>query len=277
MYGMFFLMIAGGMAMLVAALPSIRSILQALGSGALWVRWLWLQRLILLFLAAYGAFGAAHFPTAATIPEIIVAAILLAGGMFVLIVARLSNSTTRDIIRIASLERDVMHDPLTGVYNRRYLGRRLDEELSRAHRSGKALSALMVDLDHFKHVNDTYGHDVGDQVLRHVSALMMSIVRTDEVVTRYGGEEFVILAPDSPSGDASNLGERLLQHIRRQNIPLPNGETLSVTASIGIATSETGECQTTLLRRADEALYHAKRSGRDRLSIAGEFQQSSSA
>lgn len=273
MYGMFFLLIAGGMAMIAAALPSIRSILHALGSGALQRRWLWLQRLIVIFLVGYAAFGAAHIPMQVTIPDMIVAAILLAGGAFVLIVARLSDMTTRDIIRIASLERDVMRDPLTGVYNRRYLDGRLDEELSRARRSGSPLSALMVDLDHFKHVNDTYGHDVGDQVLRHVSALMENIVRTSDVVTRYGGEEFVILAPDSPSGDARHLGERLLHHIRDQTMSLFDGKALPVTASIGVATLKTDESQSAFLRRMDEALYHAKRSGRDRLCIAGQLEQ----
>lgn len=274
---MFFLMIAGGMAMIAAALPSIRSILHTLGSGTLQVRWLWLRRLIVMFLVGYAVLGAAHIHTEVKIPDIIVAAILLAGGAFVLIVARLSDMTTGDIIRIASLERDVMHDPLTGIYNRRYLDGRLDEELSRARRSGNPLSALMVDLDHFKHVNDTYGHEVGDQVLRHVSALMVSMVRTNDVVTRYGGEEFVILAPDSPSGDASHLGERLLRHIRGQNIPLLDGQTLPITASIGIATLQTDECQSAFLRRADEAMYHAKRSGRDRLWIAGQLEQRASA
>lgn len=270
-------MIAGGMAMIAAALPSIRSILHALGSGALQVRWLWLRRLIFAFLAGYAVFGAAHVPMIVTIPDLIVASILLAGGAFVLIVARLSEMTTRDIIRIASLERDVMHDSLTGVYNRRYLDGRLAEELSRAHRTGCALSALLVDLDHFKHVNDAYGHDVGDQVLRHVSGLMASIVRTNDVVARYGGEEFVILAVDSKSADASLLGERLLQRIRSEDIVLLDGNTLSVTASIGIATSATDDCESTFLRRADEALYQAKRSGRDRLCVAGEACQLASA
>lgn len=229
-----------------------------------------------MFLAGYAVFGATHVPLIVTIPDLIVASILLAGGAFVLIVARLSDMTTRDIIRIASLERDVMHDPLTGVYNRRYLDGRLAEELSRADRTGCALSALMIDLDHFKHVNDAYGHDVGDQVLRHVSSLMASIVRTNDVVARYGGEEFIILAVDSKPADASLLGERLLQRIRSEDITLLDGNSLSVTASIGIATSEANDCQSTLLRRADEALYEAKRSGRDQLRIAGQTGQDAS-
>lgn len=264
----FLTMVIGGMGLLAASLPSIRSILRTLGAGRLRVSWAWLHRLILGFLFGYGVFGAAHFGMATTKADLIVAAILLSGGAFVLIVARLSDMTTSDIVRIASLERDVMRDPMTGAYNRRYLDSRLDEEISRVRRSNGSLSALMIDLDHFKDVNDIYGHQIGDEVIRHVSSLIMSQIRVSDIMVRYGGEEFLVLAPDSAPADAAELGNRLLHHIRSQCLTLPTGAILPATASIGIATLGDAETQGSFLRRADEALYDAKRAGRNTMCFA---------
>lgn len=264
----FLTMVVGGIVLLVASLPSIQSILRTLGAGRLRARWTWLHRLILGFLAGYGAFGAAHYGMATTQADLIVAAILLAGGGFVLMVARLSDMTTRDIVRIASLEHDIMRDPMTGAYNRRYLESQLDEEISRARRSNCSLSALMIDLDHFKHVNDTYGHQIGDDVIRHVSSLIMSQIRVSDILVRYGGEEFLVLTPDSASADANDLGNRLLHHIRSQSLTLPTGTILAATASIGVATLGDADTQAAFLRRADEALYEAKRAGRDTVHLA---------
>ncbi|WBQ17588.1 GGDEF domain-containing protein [Sphingobium yanoikuyae] len=268
MQEIFLSMIVAGMGLLCASLPSIRSILRTLGSGRLRARWEWLRRLIAAFLVGYAAFGIAHIGMQTSAADLIVAAILLSGGAFVLIVARLSEMTTNDIVRIASLERDVMRDPMTGVYNRRYLDSRLDEEISRARRSHSPLSALMVDLDHFKHINDTYGHPVGDEVIRHVSALIMSQVRVSDIMVRYGGEEFLVIATDSALEEVSALGDRLLVQLRSHGVALANGQSLPVTASIGAALLEDAETQGVFLHRADEALYEAKRTGRNRMCIA---------
>lgn len=264
----FILLIMLGMGCLLASLSSLRSILVTLGEGPLRRRWQWLYRLAVLFTVSYPIIAAIHIGLATTDADLFVGLILALMGVAGLLIARLSAMTTKDLVRIAALERDVMRDPLTGLLNRRYLDSRLDEEIQRARRSGLPLSLLMIDLDHFKHVNDRYGHIVGDQVLRHVSSLVVSLVRVSDMVVRYGGEEFLVIAPDSALEDATHLGDRLLYHLRNHEVPLPNGEPLSVTASIGAASLHDGENQISFLRRADMALYEAKGQGRDRLCIA---------
>lgn len=185
-----------------------------------------------------------------------------------MIVARLSHLTTNDIVRITALERDVMRDPLTGVFNRRYLDAKLDEETSRSRRSGQPLSTLILDLDHFKHINDTYGHPVGDQVIRHVCTLIGEQIRTADTVVRYGGEEFVVVAPDSTVEAAAALGGRMVGYLSERALTLQDGTRLSVTASIGAAQYEPGESSIEFLARADSALYAAKRSGRNCVHVA---------
>jgi diguanylate cyclase (GGDEF)-like protein len=262
------LMILTGMVLLAAALPSISSILGKMGKGNLRTAWRCLRAMIILFLAGYAGFAFLLLGAPVTAAELIVSAILMAGGAFVLIVARLSHLTTNDIVRIAALERDVMRDPLTGVFNRRYLDAKLDEETSRSRRSGQPLSTLVIDLDHFKHINDTYGHPIGDQVIRHVCALIAGQIRTVDTVVRYGGEEFVVVAPDSPIEAAAALGNRMISSLNERILTLPDGTSLAVTASIGAAQYEPGETCLDFLARADGALYEAKRGGRNRLHIA---------
>lgn len=113
--------------------------------------------------------------------------IFLGGGVFVWSVARLSFRTTRDVVRIAALERELTLDPLTGVFNRRFLNVKLEEEVFRARASGRSLSILIIDLDSFKCVNDTYGHMTGDLVLVHVGQVIASLSGADQTVIRYGG------------------------------------------------------------------------------------------
>lgn len=262
-----FLMVLVGMVFLAASLPSISSILRSLGSGQLFRGWQFLRVLILIFLAGYACFGVLLFQLQTTTSELIVSPILMAGGGFVLVVARLSHLTTKDILRITALEREVMRDALTGAFNRRYLDAKLDEEIRRAHRPNRPLSTLMLDLDHFKHINDTYGHPVGDQVIQHVCRLISSELRVTDTIIRYGGEEFVVVAPDSDIEAASALGNRLLHHICARTLDLPDGKTITVTVSIGVAQFKLGETAERLLSRADEALYAAKRNGRNRLEV----------
>ncbi len=265
---LFILLIGFGTGCLAASLFSLKSILNMLGEGPLRQRWQWLYKLAVLFTVSYPIFAAIHIGLATTDADVFVGGILALMGLAALLVSRLSAMTTKDLVRIASLERDVMRDPLTGLLNRRYLDSRLDEEIERARRSGLPLSLLMIDLDHFKHINDSYGHIVGDQVLRHVSSLVVSIVRMSDMVVRYGGEEFLVIAPNSALEDATHLGDRLLHHLRNYEVPLPNGEPLKVTASIGAASLCGDENLVNFLRRADVALYDAKGQGRDRLCIA---------
>ena len=154
-------------------------------------------------------------------------------------------------------------DPLTGVFNRR----RLEEEASRLEarsiRTGDPLAVMMIDVDHFKKVNDRYGHQVGDEVLRHVAKTIGAAIRTDDYFARYGGEEFCILLPSTTKDEAYVLGERLRQAYA-DNPFVIDGQRLQSTISIGIADSvDVGKAFKSLVLAADEALYDAKQAGRN--------------
>lgn len=163
-----------------------------------------------------------------------------------------------------------VRDPLTQAYNRGYLDKRLDEELAFSNRHGTELSVLLLDVDHFKNVNDSYGHQAGDAVLRVLAALLKRIVRTEDVVARYGGEEFAVVARGINARNAFIFAERIRKTFAATRIPW-EGDYIAVTLSIGIATSRVDRkfaTPATLLAVADEALYAAKERGRNR-SVAG--------
>ena len=157
-------------------------------------------------------------------------------------------------------------DPLTGCLNRRSLLDRLEGEFERARRYGLALSVLMVDIDHFKQVNDTHGHLVGDEVLRNVGALLRQELRNVDVIARYGGEEFIAVLPETPFDGARVLADRIRAAIAARPFKSDEGE-FTVTASIGVTALNKDEMQTPedVLARVDEALYRAKNSGRNQV------------
>ncbi len=156
-------------------------------------------------------------------------------------------------------------DPLTRIGNRRRLEQALEEEISRVERSGTRLSALMADLDHFKRVNDTYGHGAGDKVLQTFADILRRHTRPTDVLGRYGGEEFVVLMPNTARDQALISAERLRLTLASTMIA-PLAEPITV--SIGAVEFVPGESGDAFLRRVDEALYEAKRSGRNRVLAA---------
>ncbi len=151
-------------------------------------------------------------------------------------------------------------DQLTGVGNRRRLDQAIATEISRANRSGEKCSAIMVDLDHFKKVNDTYGHKSGDKVLASFGHLLRREVRATDIVTRFGGEEFVVLMPNTNLEEAIAVADRIRDAQAANSID-PLGSP--VTASFGVVELAAGEQSDALLSQLDKALYSAKRSGRD--------------
>ncbi len=160
-------------------------------------------------------------------------------------------------------------DPLTGLFNRRYMIRHIENLRQARHSDTEPIAALMVDIDHFKSVNDTYGHDVGDKVLQAVANQMRGRLRPGDVLSRHGGEEFLVVLPAADRALASSVAERLRQSIADMSIPLPNGATpLRVTVSIGL-TLDLGKALSVddVIKRADEALYQAKREGRNRVVV----------
>ncbi len=170
----------------------------------------------------------------------------------------------------ARLETLSIKDSLTGLYNRRHLDVVLVRELQHMQRYHVPMALMMIDLDHFKRVNDTYGHAMGDEVLRNVSRLIASSVRATDFVARFGGEEILLVLPHTSGAAAADLAERL--RVRIGDLPhSSNGETVRCTASFGIAAflpSEAPLQVDALLQRADEALYAAKHAGRNRVSVA---------
>jgi two-component system cell cycle response regulator len=161
-------------------------------------------------------------------------------------------------------------DPLTGLYNRHYLIAHLNHKIIELSETDKPLSILMIDIDHFKRVNDTYGHPFGDEVLRGVAQGISGGLRDSDMVARYGGEEFVVVMPDTTAGEALTVAERLRLEVAGLAFPVPGkDDELSMTVSIGAATSSYGfESAESLMERSDQALYGAKRAGRNSTVVA---------
>jgi diguanylate cyclase (GGDEF)-like protein len=184
----------------------------------------------------------------------------------------LANSVVLDVEN-ARLYRMAITDSLTGLFNRQHLAERLKEEVDRAHRYDVPLGLLMADLDHFKQVNDRYGHAAGDHVLEHVAKRLASVTREVDLVARYGGEEFIALLPNTGRDGAEQAARRIITAIRESPAEV-NGQPFPLTISIGGAILGLREEPRDLLARADAALYQAKSEGRDRyvfnwLSFAG--------
>jgi diguanylate cyclase (GGDEF)-like protein len=180
----------------------------------------------------------------------------------------LENTVNREHILISGFT-----DPLTELHNRRYLDRRLNEELARAGRYRQPLSCLFIDADHFKQINDTYGHQAGDIALRELANRIRSQLRASDIAARFGGEEFALLLPQTSLNEALMLAERIRLEVNSQPISLDDGSSLALSVSIGVSetlplsnkTQQQADGEQ-LLVNADQALYTAKASGRNRIA-----------
>jgi two-component system, cell cycle response regulator len=159
-------------------------------------------------------------------------------------------------------------DPLTGLYNRRYMESHVGTLIERSAARGKSLSVLILDIDYFKSINDSFGHDAGDDVLREFAERLKASIRGIDLACRYGGEEFVVVMPDTDLGIAAMVAERIRRRIAGEPFPIEAGKrTIEVTISVGISARMGAQDNATLmLKRADEALYRAKRDGRNRVA-----------
>jgi diguanylate cyclase (GGDEF)-like protein/PAS domain S-box-containing protein len=159
-----------------------------------------------------------------------------------------------------------LRDPLTRLYNRRYLEESLGKELDRAQRKQQFIGIIMIDIDHFKNFNDTYGHSVGDLVLKEVGNYLLSQIRQYDLACRYGGEELVIVMPDTTIGDTVMRAEEIRVGIKQLNLKYDEQEIESITVSIGVSCfPDDGITSEQLIQAADKALYQAKEEGRDRV------------
>ena len=177
------------------------------------------------------------------------------------------------IVRNRSLSEVSSKDSLTGLYNRWFVIEKLDSELNRSLRHGSPMSLLMLDIDHFKRINDTWGHTAGDQVLQSIGKLLRESCRVYDVAGRYGGEEFCIVLPETKPGNTTIVAERIRQRLESTELTCGDA-SIVVTASIGIAGLEAPAEEilspAVLIERADRALYSAKSRGRNRIEMWGD-------
>jgi diguanylate cyclase (GGDEF)-like protein len=167
----------------------------------------------------------------------------------------------------SKLRAQAIHDPLTDLFNRRYLDETLDRELARAAREGYPLCVIMLDIDHFKRMNDAYGHEAGDLVLKALARTLLASNRRGDFACRFGGEEFVVVMPNIPMDTAFRRAEELRTTLNSLNVPY-DGYNLMITISMGIACyPASGEDRESLLRAADRAMYAAKEAGRDYIQV----------
>jgi diguanylate cyclase (GGDEF)-like protein len=176
----------------------------------------------------------------------------------------ISNLRLREALRLQAVR-----DPLTGLYNRRYMQEFLERELQRAVRRRRPVAVLMLDLDHFKRYNDTFGHSAGDKALAAVGETLLRAVREEDVACRYGGEEFTVIMAECTMQQATMRAEEIRRNVKECRIASGDERGAHLTASIGIAVfGETTDRMDLLLKFADDALYQAKRTGRDRVVVA---------
>ena len=263
-----------GIALLIVTLIPLRKLMHELPHGSIRRLWQILSGMILFFIATYIVIAMQFRAQNDFLSKEIICILLFLGSLFVLMVCTLSLQTARDIKRIYTLEMENITDPLMSINNRRHLDKKLEEEFSKAARYDLAFSILMIDIDHFKNINDTYGHDTGDLVLKKLGILINTLVRETDTVARYGGEEIMLLCPLTDGHHAAWLAERLRRKIEKYVMASSDMENESkeifVTVSIGVAEfSSDLFCCTDLVKRADEAMYRAKDEGRNRVCVYG--------
>lgn len=266
------LLVGLGVILLGAALFPMNAIIRRLPGGILRKRWLLLLSFTILFLLSYIAFAIAFWNQFNGWVDLIVPGVFFFGACFVWLISSLSLQTAIDIRRIYRLEEENITDSLTGTYNRRYLERRLGEEFSYARQFGSPLSILMIDIDHFKLINDTAGHFAGDQVIAQLAKTMQMAIRGSDVLVRYGGDEFVIIALNTSTEAAGAFAEKIVKRVHSQKLSV-NNETnsimeISLSISIGVASlSDEITDINQIIQNADKALYCAKNEGRNRVRV----------
>jgi len=176
-----------------------------------------------------------------------------------------ANLNLREKLRLQSIR-----DPLTKLFNRRYMEESLERELRRSIRRGLPLAVLMIDVDQFKHFNDSFGHEAGDELLRELARLFESQLRAEDIACRYGGEEFMMILPEAPLEAARERAEQLRRAASEFQLQYRGDKLERVSVSIGVSCyPERGTSGEALLRSADQAVYRAKQEGRNRVILGG--------
>lgn len=266
-------LVFAGALILIGALVPVRRLIERLPSGTVRNRWYVMAALIVLFLIGYLGYATSFWNSHSNLLDLIVPTVFFFGACFVLLSVALSLQTAIDVMRISLLEQETATDFLTGVFNRRHMDRRLGEEVASARRYRFPLSVLLLDIDHFKQINDKHGHQAGDHVLVALAAIVAQELRESDILARYGGEEFLVMTPHTPLLGATDVAEQLRKRIESHDFSLPKElggiHGIRVTASIGVASFGDGvDSRERLIHAADENLYRAKQEGRNRV-IAG--------
>ncbi len=263
-----------GVGLLCFSLFPLQRLMEQLPAGTLRKRWNDLRSLIGFFIIGYVGYIFLYSIQFNDKFNLIVPAVFFYGAVMIMFVGTLALQTTDEIKRTATLQHENITDHLIGINNRRYLDRRIEEEVSRARRYTLPLSMLLLDIDHFKAVNDNYGHLAGDLVLSKLGKLLLKRVRDTDLLARYGGEEIAILAPQTSTSAAVDLAERLRQAVEAATLvgadEYDKGQAIAITVSIGVAgLDQDVSDHNILVDRADKALYEAKHSGRNKVKAFG--------
>ena len=259
-----------GTIILIGSLATVRKITQRLPLGSSRTSWNAMAALISLFVIGYLGYMIVFWNKHTSLLDLLVPAVFFFGACFVWLSSVLALQTAMDVMRITALEHETLTDPLTGVYNRRFMEQRLREEVSKARRYHFKLAVLLLDLDHFKRVNDELGHQAGDQVLIEIGNLVNRELRDSDILARYGGEEFLVIAPNTEPSASTSLAERLRKRIESHTFLTDFNKARKlekqITVSIGVANfGDSSSDEKSLIQVADQNLYRAKNGGRNQV------------
>jgi len=262
-----------GTIILTGSLVTVRNITRRLPLGSSRNSWHAMTALISLFVVGYLGYMIVFWNKHTSLLDLIVPGIFFFGACFVWLSSVLALQTAMDVMRITALEHETLTDPLTGIYNRRFMEQRLREEVSKARRYHFKLAVLLLDLDHFKRVNDELGHQAGDQVLIEIGNLVNRELRDSDILARYGGEEFLVIAPNTAPSASKSLAERLRKRIESHTFLTAFNKARKlekqITVSIGVANfGDSSNDEESLIQVADQNLYRAKHGGRNQV-VAG--------
>jgi len=268
-------LVFAGTAALLCALWAVARIQRMLPNTRLVKAWHVLSGFILLFICSYFFYLIVLCKTCKTadvvaVPEMFIPVVFFTGGVFVLIVCELFSTTAEKLVQFNRLESESITDPLTGTYNRRHMQYCLEGQAAFARRNKTPLTLLLIDLDHFKAVNDTYGHLCGDNILCQVADSISAVAKRDiDMVFRYGGEEFLLMLPQTPLLGAATVAESIRSKIAQAPFKMEcNGHAVEVRCGVSIGVGQykpESEDIMHCLERADSKLYLAKEQGRNRV------------
>ncbi len=267
------LVITGALVLVITLVP-LRRLLGQLPTGPIRSQWRILTVLVLFFIVGYIVYACFNWGGGNKVFDLVVPAVFFFGAVFVFMVCSLSLNTAQDLLQLYTLQQESLTDPLMGIFNRRYLERRLKEEGLRSQRYEQPLSILLLDVDNFKSINDTYGHQHGDFVLEKFGQLILDSVRESDMVARYGGDEVLVILPNTHDSEAFHFAERLRLIVEGFEIELSDKSSnrkrlINITVSIGVAgfNQSVLDCHS-LVENVDRALYRAKDNGRNTVILS---------